>query len=106
MKGGEVSVNQSKKTKPEKANFRELFIELWKIKAQLENVSVRDAKRRPCPVMHLFMMIEGNIPQATDKSKAESSEGHSLKGFGVNELPTPDYHGRQSQLLKENYQAP
>ncbi len=33
MKGGEVSVNQSKKTKQEKATFQELFIALWKIKA-------------------------------------------------------------------------
>ena len=86
MKGGEVSANQSKKTKPEKANFRELFIALWKIKSQLENVSVRDGKRKPCPVVHLFMMIEGYIPQATDKIKAESSGGHSLKGFRVDEL--------------------
>ncbi len=34
-------------------------------------------------------MIEGYIPQATDKIKAESSGGHSppaLKGFGEGEL--------------------
>ena len=86
MKGGGVSANQSKKIKPEKATYRELFVALWKIKSQLENISVRDAKRKPCPVMHLFMMIEGYIPQATDKIKAESSGGHSLKGFRVDEL--------------------
>jgi hypothetical protein len=32
------------------------------------------------------MMIEGYIPQATDNIKAESSGGHSLRGFGVGEL--------------------
>ena len=86
MKGGGVSANQSKKIKPEKATYRELFVALWKIKSQLENVSVRDGKRKPCPVMHLLMMIEGYIPQATDKIKAESSGGHSLRNWRVDEL--------------------
>ncbi len=62
MKGGEVSANQSKKTKPDKATFRELFIAVWKIKAQLENVSVRDENCK------------------------QSSGGHSLRGFRVGEL--------------------
>ena len=81
MKGGGVSANQSKKIKPEKATYRELFVALWKIKSQLENTSVKDAKRRPYPVMHLFMMTEGYIPQATDRIKAEFSGGHSLRNF-------------------------
>ena len=86
MKGGGVSANQSKKIKPEKATYRELFIALWKIKSQLENISVKDAKRRPYPVMHLFMMTEGYIPQATDSIKAQSSGGNSLKKFRIDEL--------------------
>jgi len=86
MKGGGVSANQSKKIKPEKATYRDLFVALWKIKSQLENISVKDAKRRPYPVMHLFMMTEGYIPQSTDCIKAQSSGGNSLKNFRVDEL--------------------
>ena len=65
----------------------------------------QDGERKPYPVLHLYMMTEGYIPQSTGKIKAESSDGHSLKGFGVGEL----LHTRQSweamRIAKENYQA-
>ncbi len=79
-------MNQSKKTKPDKATFHELFIALWKIKSRLENVSVKDEKRKPSPVMHFLMMIEGYIPQATHRIKADSSGGHLLRDFRVDTL--------------------
>ena len=66
MKRGEVCENQSKNTKPDKATLQEPFIALWKIKSQLENVSVRDENRKLYPVMHLFMMIEGYFSQVKD----------------------------------------
>ena len=86
MKGGEVSINQSKKTKPDKATFRELSIALWKIKTHLENVRVRDENCKLYPVVHLFMMIGEYIPQATNRIRPEYSGGHSLRGLGVGEL--------------------
>jgi hypothetical protein len=86
MKGGEISANKSKKTKPDKASFQELFIAIWKIKSQLENVSVRDENRKPCPVMHLLALTEGYIPQANDRISSDSSGGNSLKRWRADEL--------------------
>ena len=46
MKGGEVSANQSKKIKPDKATFPEVFIAFWKMRCQLENTSVSLSRKR------------------------------------------------------------
>jgi hypothetical protein len=76
----------SKKIKPEKSSFQELFVATWKIKFSLENVSVKDENRKSYPVLHLYMSIEGYIPQLADKIKAESSGGCSLRHFREHEL--------------------
>ena len=86
MKEEEVSVNQSKKIKPDKASLSEVFIAMWMVRWQLGHTSVRDENCKLHPVHHLFMVTEGYIPQTSDNISAESSGGHSLGNFRVFKL--------------------
>ena len=88
MKGGEIS----KKINPEKANPTEFFLATWKVRCSVEHTSIRDDKRKVYPVLPLFLMADGYIPQATDRISIETSGGHSLRNFTVSNL----LHTRQS----------
>ena len=96
----------SKKIKPEKATSQELCVATWQIKSKLVNVSVKDGNRKKCPVLHLFIMVEGCIPQLTVKIKAESSGGHSMKGFTVDDPLHTRLSWQLWKLSRANYQAP
>jgi hypothetical protein len=86
--------------------IQNIFIALWKTKSQLENVRVRDANCKQYRVMRFFLMIEGYIPQATDKIKAKSSGGYSLRGFREGELPHTILSWEALESPRENYRAP
>ena len=82
MQGREIS----KKINPEKANATDFFLALWKVRCRFERMSVRDEKRKVYPVLPLLDMVEGYIPQATDRVSPELSGGYSLKNFTVSDL--------------------
>ena len=82
MQGGEIS----KKINPEKANTTDFFLATWKVRCRVERTSVRDDKRKVYPVLPLFSMADGYIPQATDRISIEPSGGHSLRNFTVSDL--------------------
>ena len=82
MQGREIS----KKINPEKANATDFFLATWKVRGRVERMSVRDDKRKVYPVLSLFLMAAGYIPQAIDRISIEPSGGHSLRNFRVGEL--------------------
>ena len=77
MQGGEIS----KKINPEKAYVTDFFLATWKVRCRVERMSVRDEKRKVYPVLPLFSMADGYIPQATDRISIEPSGGYSLRNF-------------------------
>ena len=76
----------TKKIKLDKANAKELFVAMCKIRNSIRINSVRDEKRKLYPVYSLFMLTEGYIPSANDHISVESSGGYSLRNFRVVDL--------------------
>ena len=73
----------TKKINLDKANAKELFIAMRKIKNSIRINSVRDEKHKLYPVYSLFMLTEGYIPSANDHISIEPSGGYSLRNFRV-----------------------
>ena len=82
MKGGEIS----KKINPEKSNATDFFLAMWRVRCRVGHTSVRDERGKVIPVLPLYMMSDGYIPQATDRISVESSGGYSLRNFAVADL--------------------
>ena len=94
-------MQKSKKVRVGKCTSQELFIPMCNVKNMLLNKVVKDKIRMSVPVIHLFQLTKGYIPQVHDRIKARIGGRYSLKNFSPHylghtkaskELPKEDYH--------------
>jgi hypothetical protein len=82
VKGGEVFKNAKiQESQSGKCTSQNLFIAMCNVKNRLLNKVVEDKIRLAVPVIHLFQLTKGYIPQAHDRIKAGKGCGYSLKNF-------------------------
>jgi hypothetical protein len=83
-----LKMQKSKKVRVGKCTSHELFIVMCNVKYKLLNKVVKDKImiRMSVPVIHLFQLTEGTIPQAHARIKAGKGCGYSLKSFPPHDL--------------------
>ncbi len=81
-----MKMQKSKKVRVGKCTSQELFIAMCNVKNKLLNKVVKDKIRMSVPVIHLFQLTKGYIPQAHDRIKAGTGSGYSLKNFPPHDL--------------------
>jgi hypothetical protein len=79
-------MQKSKKVRVGKCTWQELFIAMCNVKNKLLNKVVKEKICMSVPVIHLFQLTEGYIPQAHDRIKVGKGCGYSLKNFLPHEL--------------------
>ncbi len=87
-------MQKSQKVRVGKCTSQELFIAMCTVKNKLLNKVAKDKIRMSVPVIYLFQLTEGYIPQAHDRIKAGTGSGYSLKNF------PPHDHGHTKASLE------